>query len=155
MSKMISRRLMIYGLGGSVVALGTGGYASSLACGWRSQEARAAASRLTVAIQDIFHPERLARWYLAQTDRSSLDAALDAPGDLAALSRIECPASRRVQIAARIRLDFVNGDILVADRIVASRTECLISAVCLSDGIAGGQGAIAPADAGAWPPATS
>ncbi len=133
MSRMFSRRRVILGLGGTCVALGAGATLSGLSCGWRSETARAAASRLTVALPDIVHPERLARWYLARTERSTIEAALDTPGDLALLSGIDCPAARRAEIAARVRSDFVRGDVVVADRIVAARTECVIAAACLSD----------------------
>ncbi len=124
----LSRRATLIGIGGLWLAAGVAGAASVVAC--RSGSARMASlDRLDVALADIRGADRIARVYRAGTAPSRIAAEFEAKTDLVAALAIDCPASRAAAIRARMREDFRTGDVVVADRLVVSRTECLVAAL--------------------------
>ncbi|MCU0906240.1 MAG: hypothetical protein MUF73_02090 [Rhodobacteraceae bacterium] len=132
MTRRIARRHLLRAFGGVIVLTGAGGVASSYACGLRHPAQQEATLRLAVALQDILYPDRLARAYLDRHGTAPLAALLEPASTLADLATISCDSARRSAIAGQIRQDFATGDVVVADRIVAARTECVIAAACLS-----------------------
>jgi hypothetical protein len=133
---VIRRRTVLIGLAGTLAAVAAAGAGSLVACN-RVRSAAAdvptAAARLADALPEVFAPERLARhWAGAGTaDRSAVLAELLGRPRLATALGADCPATRRALVRAEIAEDFATGRHLVADRIVAARTECLIAALCL------------------------
>ena len=85
--------------------------------------------RLDIALVDIRAPERIGGAYRAQVGLAAVEAAfLGNPGLLAAIAS-DCPETRRGRIRTVIRADFVAGDVIVTDRWVVARSECLIAAL--------------------------
>lgn len=123
---ILSRRAVLTGASG-IVGLGLAGTGLSVvACS--STDTASLRAAFAVALADVFRPERIGPAFRASEAGQDLAAAFDARPDLLAATRISCPVMRRDQLAEAIRRDFRNGDIVVADRVVVSRTECLIAA---------------------------
>ena len=131
MSRFLTRRRLL-AVGGGAVVLGTGAALGSIpVCNAVRADLGRAAERLAVALPDIHAPERLADWWLTTQDAAELPGLLDAHAGLDEARRVSCAATRRSVIASHVRADFRAGDILLADRIVTSRTECLVAALCI------------------------
>lgn len=126
------RRVLLWGLAaglGGVAMLGAGSLA---VCTRRTAalEAPAMAARLAEALDAVFQPARLAAAWSGQ-DAAALAAEVAACPDLCAAARADCPATRRVLLEARFARDFAEGRVELVDRLVVSRTECLVAALCL------------------------
>ena len=132
MSRFFSRRRVLLGLAatlGGVVALGAG---SRVVCDRRvAVSARDLAHRLAAALPDVFAPERLALHWTPPAGVEGLVAEVMARPQLVAALQTECEASRRAQIRAQLAEDFFRGDVVVVDRLVVARSECVIAAMCL------------------------
>ena len=85
--------------------------------------------RLRVALADIIAPERIGRAYRAARDTSTLTAEFASKPGLVAAAAQECPATLRTQLQAQITEDFRRGDVVVADRFVVARSECILAAL--------------------------
>jgi hypothetical protein len=130
---LISRRALLWGTTGTLGALAALGVGSAFACNRMLAAARGpaeAATRLSGALTEVFAPDRLAaHWPGTESPAALLDALRARPRIAAALAT-DCPATRRALLRAEIAQDFAAGDICVTDRLVASRTECLVARLC-------------------------
>ncbi|MEJ6396202.1 hypothetical protein V8J82_23310 [Gymnodinialimonas sp. 2305UL16-5] len=126
--KVFNRRNILIG---AVIVVGGGGMASALAC---RPDAESAAlgeqlDRLRAALDDIVAPERIGRAYRAERGLSAVTAEfLDTPY-LSMAAAYDCPAALRAHLRDQIRADFVAGDVVVADRFVVARSECILAAL--------------------------
>jgi hypothetical protein len=115
---------------GTVALIGAGAGGSILACRPGAEETAALdPGRLRAALADIVAPERIGRAYRAGRGRDELAGELASkPGLLAAASQT-CPATLRARLRAQVREDFRRGDVVVADRFVVARSECIVAAL--------------------------
>ena len=130
----ISRRAVLLTLGGvaGVVVAGVG--ASVVVCNARSEATALSLERLDVALAEMPGAARIARAVRAATEQAELIEQFIAKRPLVSALAIDCPASRLQAINAQIRADFDADDVVVADRWVVSRSECLIAALCPAGG---------------------
>lgn len=111
-------------------AVVAGGAASLVAC----RPARDVAVtldpiRLRFGLADILAPERVGAVYRAGRNREQLLAEANAkPGLLDACSQ-DCPVAIRATLRMQSTEDFRQNDILVADRFIVARSECIIAAL--------------------------
>ena len=126
--RMLSRRTF-FAAGGGLVALGAAAFGGSLVYCGRESFAALPLERLDVALADIRAPERIGRSYLAAVGRTSVEEGVLGKAGLLDALRRDCPETRRADIRAQFRADFAAGDVVVADRWVVSRSECLVAAV--------------------------
>lgn len=118
-----TRRILL----GTALA-GVGGVGlSAWVCGRRDMAW--APERLDIARAKIPRAEVVGQALRAQTSGAALAGALGAKPGLVAAMATECPQSRASIIAAQIREDYREGDVLVVRRWVLSRSEALIAAV--------------------------
>ena len=134
MSRFFTRRRVLAAGGGALVLGGGAALGSIPVCNALRADLGLAAERLAVALPDIHAPERLADWWLTTQGSEDLPRLLEIHAGLDEARRVACRGARREVIASRVRKDFRTGDILLADRIVASRTECLVAAICAGYG---------------------
>ncbi len=123
----ITRRGSLLGIG-ALIGIGAG--ASFLACG-RGRDAAAAITpeKLRIALADIIAPERVGSAYRKERDHVGLAAELAEKPGLLAATRQSCPATLRAHVRAQVQEDFRRGDIVVADRFVMARSECILAAL--------------------------
>ena len=123
----ITRRDVVLG---TAALIGTGAGASVLACRPGTDgQAALDPERLRVALADIIAPERIGRAYGAERTRHDLLAELEACPGLVRAAAQTCPATLRGLLRDQVREDFRNGDVLVADRFVVARSECILAAL--------------------------
>jgi hypothetical protein len=125
---ILTKRVFLAGGGGIVLAgaLGVGG--SLVACN-STRLATLPLERLDVALLDIREPGRIGRAWRTRVGLPAVEAGfLARPGLVAALAP-DCAETRRARIRAEVRADFAAGDVVVADRWVVARSECLIAAL--------------------------
>jgi hypothetical protein len=134
--RLFSRRALLWGsLGtlGGIAALGAGSLWACnrglLAAGPGLAPAEAA-RRLAEALPEVFEPARLAAHWHEGGSPAALTRALEARPRVRDALAADCPAIRRTLLREAIAADFAAGDIVIADRLVVSRTECLVAALC-------------------------
>ena len=138
MRRLISRRTLLWGSIGTLGAFAVLGVGSLAACNRRFAEAAPpirpaeVAARLAEALDYVFAPGRLARHWPEGDSATALVAAVYARPRLRAALATDCTASRRALVRDEISEDFATGDICVTDRLVVSRTECLIASLCVA-----------------------
>lgn len=126
---ILSRRTF-FAAGGSLVALGLVGFGgSAIWCGRESLSATLPLERLDVALADIAAPTRIGQAYLAREGHAAVEAMFLAKTDLVTALAIECPETRRGRIREVARADFSAGDVVIADRWIVARSECLVAAL--------------------------
>lgn len=125
--RKLTKRSFLVG-GGGLLMLGVGFGGSLLACN-RTRIAALPLERLDVALLDIRAPERIGSAYRAQVGLPAVEAAFLGKRGLVEAIAHECPETRRGRIRTEIRADFTAGDVVVADRWVMARSECLIAAL--------------------------
>lgn len=138
MSRFLTRRGFLWGSVGTLGVIAGLGAGSMFACNRRMADGGPqidpdeAARRLAAALDEVFAPERLAaHWPGTDRPDALLTAVQERPRLRAALDAA-CPATCRALVRAEIAADFGAGDICVTDRLVVSRTECLIACLCLA-----------------------
>jgi hypothetical protein len=123
----ITRRGVVLG---TVALVGTGAGASVLACRPGADgQAGLDPARLRVALADIVAPERIGRAYGAGRARAALLAEFAARPGLVTAAAQDCPATLRSLLRDQVRADFRTGDVVVADRFVVARSECIVAAL--------------------------
>jgi hypothetical protein len=125
----ITRRSVLLG---TVALIGTAAGASVLAC--RPGTGRQAAldpERLRVALADIIAPERIGRAYRAGRTHADLEAELAARPRLVAATAQGCPATLRDAVRAEIQEEFRRRDVVIADRFVVARSECILAGLVI------------------------
>ncbi len=85
--------------------------------------------RLFAAIVDIVEPETVGAAYAAGHAREDVMRQLAGKDRLLAAAGVLCDESRRAELRESFREDFCAGDVLVADRWVVSRSECIITSL--------------------------
>jgi hypothetical protein len=115
---------------GTVALIGTGAGASVLACRPGADgQAVLDPERLRVALADIIAPERIGRAYRADRTRADLEAELAARPRLVAASAQGCPATLRDAVRDEVQEEFRRGDVVIADRFIVARSECILAAL--------------------------
>jgi hypothetical protein len=130
---LLSRRALLWGTTGTLGTLAVLGVGSAFACDRLMTAARTpaeAAARLSAALPEVFAPDRLSAHWPGEESPADLLAELGARPRIAAALATDCTATRRAFLRAEIAQDFAAGDICVTDRLVASRTECLVARLC-------------------------
>lgn len=126
---ILTRRTVVLGAGG-LAALAAADYGGSLAvCGRVDIAALLPLDRLDVALAGMRAPERIGRAWRSREGLAATEAAFLASPDLLRAAATECPETRRVLFRSRFRADFAAGDVVIADRWVVSRSECLVAAL--------------------------
>ena len=121
--RRLTRRVLI-GTGVSVAVLGT---ASVLACRQTSSREAVSYDRLDFLLATLVDPLRIGR---AVRELVSIDTLFELArqnGDLQRAVAYDCVETRRGIVMARVRNDFLANDIVVCDRMVLSRTECIVA----------------------------
>jgi len=128
MTKWLTRRGVVATGVASVATVGVAGGASLLACGTEEDpNTLAALDRLDEALPDIKFADRLAMAVKAEVPEQDMLTAVRTHPALQKAMHTSCPATRRAQIRTICQDDFKTGDWLVVDRLVVSKTECLIA----------------------------
>ena len=133
MTRLITRRGVLLTLAGGAGGVALIGAGSLVACNRTvTADARAVTERLAATLPEVFAPDRLARHWPGPAGADALThEILRRPGLVAAME-MDCIASRRAAVRAEFAREFAVGDIVVADRLLVARSECLIAALCLS-----------------------
>ncbi len=126
---MTRKRAFLLGLLGIV---GVGAGASIWSCGAGAVEESATLpppdpERLRAALDDIIAPERIARGYRMTRSRAALEAEFTAHPGLATASAGGCSETMRARLRRLAQDDFQRGDVLVVDRLVVARSECILA----------------------------
>lgn len=133
MSALVTRRAILLTLAGGMGAVALAGAGSLAACNRLvTADARDAAERLAPTLAEVFAPERLARHWRHTVDESALVQEILCRPGLAAALDIDCIASRRAAVRAQFATEFAAGDVVLADRLLVARSECLIASICLN-----------------------
>lgn len=116
-------------LTGAAAVIAGGSVASALAC---RPDAESAAlelqlNRLRVALADIVAPDRIGRAYRQDRTASELREEFFATPSLRIAARHDCPAALRAYLHEQVRAEFQTGDVVVADRFVVARSECILA----------------------------
>lgn len=128
MGKWVTRRRIVTTGVASLATVSVAGGASLLACGTQEPpETLAALDRLDEALWDIKFAKRISNAVNADVSQTDILAAVNAHPTLQSAMHTTCPTTRRAQIRDICRQDFKTGDTLVVDRLVVSKTECLIA----------------------------
>jgi hypothetical protein len=115
---------------GTVALIGIAAGASVLAC--RPATGGQAAldpERLRVALADIIAPERIGQAYRAGRTHADLEAELAARPRLVVAAAQGCPTTLRDAVRAEVQEEFRRGDVVIADRFVVARSECILAAL--------------------------
>lgn len=129
--KPTRRTILLAALGTTGVAAIVGYGGSLLACNARASGRSAGVdpSGLTPALDDIIAASRVGRAYREERDRATLVDEFGAKPGLVAAAAQTCPTAMRAELRAQVEADFRNGDIVVADRFVMARSECILAAL--------------------------
>ena len=132
MTRLITRRGLLLTLAGGLGGITLIGAGSRVACNrMTTADAGEVVRRLAATLPEVFDPDRLARHLGHPGGEASLvSEILSRPGLVAALET-DCIARRRAEVRAQFAREFAAGDIVVADRLLVARSECLIAALCL------------------------
>lgn len=114
---------------GTAAIVATGAAASALACRPRVQDAALDPGRLRVVLAHIHAPERVGRAYRLGRDTGILLAELEARAGLCEVAAASCPEAARAALRVQVAEDFRRGDVVVADRLVMARSECILAAL--------------------------
>lgn len=126
--EILTKRAFLAG-GGGIVLAGALGFGGSLVACNLGRVAALPLERLDVALLDIRAPGRIGRAWRARVGLPAVEAEfLGRPALVAALGP-DCAETRRARIRAEVRADFAAGDVVLADRWVVARSECLIAAL--------------------------
>lgn len=124
--RFVTRRGVLIGM---VAILGSAATASVLACRPGTGTAALDLDRLRLALSDIMAPERVGHSYRQDRDTATLLEEFGARPALAAAASLDCPDMLRSRIRAVAQEDFRTGDIVIADRFVMARSECIVAAL--------------------------
>lgn len=115
---------------GTAAVIATGAGASAFACRPGATE-RAALNigRLQTLLTEIQASNRIGPAYRRNTDIQTLLAEFDAHLGLQEVARHDCPQAARTELRAQATDDFRRGDIVVVDRLVMARSECILAAL--------------------------
>lgn len=128
MGNWVTRRRVVATGAASIATIGVAGGASVLVCGTEEPaETLASLDRLDEALADIKFAKRLSTAVKAEVPEHTILAAVQTHPTLQSAMHTTCPVTRRAQIRAICQDDFKTGDYLVIDRLVVSKTECLIA----------------------------
>lgn len=120
----ITRRLMVGG--GAALALGAAAAGGSRVACTRAGRV-AALRRLDVLLPHLVDARRIGSAYRAEHGIGACLAEAEARPALVEALTLSCDASRLDRLEAAIRADFAAGDIVICDRLVLSRTECIVA----------------------------
>ncbi len=127
-----TRRGILLGLAGTLGGIGVAGAGSLFACQRLvTADAGSAAMHLAATLPEVFAPERLARHWQGTTNPVQLLAEIRDRSGLAHALELECIASRCLAVRSQFARDFASEDIVLVDRLMVARSECLIAAFCL------------------------
>ncbi|MFV0359649.1 hypothetical protein [Tropicimonas sp.] len=123
------RRLFLFSAAGLAAAGVLGFAASARYCDRRVLARLHLLDRLDVAVADIAGAAEIGRSYRARVGDGTLLSELGARPALLEALEYTCPETRRALVRRQFREDFRTGDILVENRWVVSRSECIIAAL--------------------------
>lgn len=127
MVNKVTRRLFAVTGAAGLGVIGIGGV-SRLACGPGEASDAALAANLNATRQDMRFASRLLNALEKEQVAADANAAFQNHAALNAALKTTCPISRRTRIKEICQNDFKAGDCLVIDKLVVSKTECLIAA---------------------------
>ncbi|ABD57183.1 hypothetical protein [Jannaschia sp. CCS1] len=127
--KRLTRRILI-GSGLAFGSLGLAGGLSALACR-RNNSATATLNpdRLRLARSSLIAPERIANAYRNGQSRAALIGEMAQKPGLCRAAGLDCPTAIQTELRRQVIEDFRNGDVVVADRFVVARSECIVAAL--------------------------
>jgi hypothetical protein len=131
--KLVTRRSVLIAATGIVVLAGGTLGVGALDCDW-SEASAAGADRLFSAIPDIVDPLAIGSAYVAANSPQSIARELLARDALLAAARPDCPERRRNLAGQAFREDFRDGNIVLVEQWVISRSECLVAALWVAAG---------------------
>lgn len=123
----LTRRGVLIGAGAAITA---GTAASVLAC--RPDNVQVAGLdfvRLRGVLTDIHASDRVGNAYRRGKDSEALLAEFAAKPGLSEVAAHTCSEAARAALQAQAREDFRCGDVVVTDRLVMARSECIIAAL--------------------------
>jgi hypothetical protein len=85
--------------------------------------------RLRGILAEIHAPERVGSAYRHGKDTNALLAEFEARPGLQEIAQHGCPATARSALRAEVARDFRNGDLIIADRLLMARSECILAAL--------------------------
>ena len=129
MATWLTRRGVVTTGVAAVATMGVAGGASLVACGTGEAAAVARLDRLDDALSDIPFAKRISSAFKHDHAPGEILEELKAHKALHVAMQTSCPTTRRAMIRQICRDDFQAGACQVVDRLVVSRTECLISAL--------------------------
>ena len=122
-----TRRGLLVGIGATFAA---GAGTSFLACRARPDVvATLSPEKLRIALIDIIEPERIGAAYRGTRGRAGLVEELATKPGLVTATKQSCLATLRAHVRAQIQEDFRRGDIVIADRFLMARSECILAAL--------------------------
>lgn len=127
----LTRRVVI-GSGLTVAAIGG---VSLLACGWSGTAATAGLNRLerlNVLLTSLPEPDRIGRAVIDTVQDDALFGMAAANAHIPQALLINCDSSRYAFLRKGVRLDFHQNDVVLCDRFVLSRTECLVAGLAFA-----------------------
>lgn len=124
--RFVTRRGVLIG---AIALLGGTATASVLVCWPNTEMASLKLERLRAALVDMVAPERIGQAYRQTRDTATLLEEFAARPDLVAAASSSCPDTLRGLVRTLVQQDFKTGDIVIADRFVMARSECIVAAL--------------------------